>query len=104
MADLYIQSETLEEIATAIRGKSGSNARMTPAGMATRIGNLSYPSGTITVNENGTYNVRNYKSAIVQTGTTGSKFSYGWNDNTGRLTIQDDNNPLPEGVGEDTEE
>lgn len=43
MAEYLIQSRTLDDIADAIRAKTGSPAAMTPAEMVTEIGNI--PSG-----------------------------------------------------------
>ena len=104
MAKKFIEGDTLTAIADAIRAKSGATTKMNTDGMVTRIGSLSIPSGSVTVTTDGTYDVTDYRRAIVNTGASGSRFSYGWNDSTGRLTIQDDDNPLPDSAGEDVEE
>lgn len=44
MADYLIHDSTLDDIADAIRAKTGDSASMTPAEMVTKIGNI--PSGT----------------------------------------------------------
>ena len=46
MSSLIIQSETLEDIADAIRTKTGGSSPMTPAQMATEIGNITIGSST----------------------------------------------------------
>ena len=103
MADLFILWSTLTRIANAIREKSGSISKMTPAAMATKIATLVRPGGTLHATQDGTYDVTAYRSADLAVGGTGRKFSYGWNDYTGTLTIIDPDNPLPDGVGDTIE-
>lgn len=68
MANRIIQTDTLTDIADAIRAKTGKSASMTPAEMVTEIGSIqtgTTPTGTKTITENGTYDVTNYASAAV---------------------------------------
>lgn len=69
MADRIIQTETLTDIADAIRAKTGKSAAMTPLAMPSEIGSIqtggASPSGAISITDNGTKDVTNYASANV---------------------------------------
>ena len=48
MSNYIIQSETLTNIANAIRAKTGNSGTLTPSQMATEISNISSGGGSIT--------------------------------------------------------
>lgn len=69
MAEGRIDSADLSAIAAAIRLKSGSSDVYKPSEMAAAITNIPTgypePTGTISITENGTQNVKDYASADV---------------------------------------
>jgi len=72
MAEYLIQDSTLEDIADAIRAKTGGSSAMTPAEMVTEIGTIQtgiIPTGTkqIGIAQNGTTteDVTNYANAEI---------------------------------------
>jgi len=76
MSNLIIQSGTLDDIADAIRAKTGSQASMTPAQMVTNIASIptgTTPTGTMNISSNGTYDVTNYASAVVAVSSSSSE-------------------------------
>ena len=91
-----VQKKTMEAIAEAIRKKTGSETKLTPAQIVSQIGQLSRPAGTLAIGANGTYDVRAYERVNVQAGGSQSVFTWSWNPDTGALTIIDPENPLPE--------
>lgn len=68
MSKYAIEDSTLVAIGDAIRDKNGTTDTYTPAEMATAIGAIETgitPTGELEITENGTYDVTDYASAIV---------------------------------------
>lgn len=63
MSKVLVSEENLTNIANAIREKNGETTTYKPGDMASAIQNIS--SGSLTITENGIYNVANYASANV---------------------------------------
>lgn len=66
MADYLIHDYTLEDIADAIRAKSGYSSMLTPGNMANVIhADLLKPSGTISITDGAIHDVREFAYAFV---------------------------------------
>lgn len=63
----YVDNQTLTNIANAVRDKTGTNGKMLLSDIPDKIRNIEgiVPSGSIEVTENGTYNISEYASAVV---------------------------------------
>ena len=63
----YVDNQTLTNIADAVRYKTGTNGKMLLNDIPDKIRNIEgiIPSGSIEVTENGTYNISEYASAVV---------------------------------------
>lgn len=101
MDENTVEESTMTAIADAIRAKYGNTNLMTPADMLEILRAMVYPNGTLQVSVDGTYDVTNYASAVVSVGGSASRFSFSWNENTGMLSITDEDNPFPDGIGEE---
>lgn len=63
----YVDNQTLTNIANAVRDKTGTNGKMLLSDIPDKIRNIDgiIPSGTQVITENGTYNVEQYMSVMV---------------------------------------
>ena len=96
MDDYFLTVETVNTFADVIRYKTGGMNYLSLEDMISAVENMTRPSGTLSLQADGDYDVTDYSSIKVQTGGTGNTFSYGFNYDTGELTIIDADNPLPE--------
>ena len=60
-----VNKSLLDDIADAIRAKDGTSASIIASTFPARIRNLPRPTGTLSILENGTYNVTDYASVDV---------------------------------------
>ena len=71
MANVVIDDTNLKNIASAIRGKNGTDESYKPSEMATAISNIEAgsggiePTGTLEIKDNGSYDVTEYANANV---------------------------------------
>ena len=65
MSNYLIKGETLTSVANAIREKTGSSEKILISEMLNGISQLTKPNGEIEITENGSYNVSEKASAIV---------------------------------------
>ena len=68
MSKVLIDDSSLLNIGSAIRSKNGASTLYKPSEMAAAINALNMgitPSGSLSVTENGTYNVSQYASVVV---------------------------------------
>ena len=65
-----IQENTLTSIADSIRGVNGETNKYTPEEMKTKISALKDPKGSVTIATNGTYDVSQKATAIVEVPAT----------------------------------
>lgn len=79
-----VKKSLLDDIADAIREQDGTSASIVASAFPTRIRNLPRPTGTLSILENGIYNVTNYASVDVNVSSGQSqeyvlkKISYGY--------------------------
>ena len=71
-----VNKSLLDDIADAIRAKDGTSASIVASTFPSRILNLPTPTGTLSILENGTYNVTNYASVDVNV-SSGQSQEYG---------------------------
>ncbi len=66
MSRVLVTSGHLQDIADAIRAKNGGSARYRPGDMAAAVAGLyGEPTGSVSITENGTVNVKDYAAAVV---------------------------------------
>ena len=69
MGKVLVEESNLSSIASAIRSKVGGSGLYKPSGMAAAINAIDAggitPTGSITITENGTVDVTQYASAVV---------------------------------------
>lgn len=65
MAKVLITDTLLDNLANTISEKSGVSTPMTIAEMSNAVDGITLPSGSISINSNGTHNVTSYETAIV---------------------------------------
>lgn len=65
MSKVLVTDTYLKNIGNSIRTKNGTETTYKPSEMAAAIADLPEPSGSIEISENGTFNVTDYASAVV---------------------------------------
>lgn len=65
MSNVLIDTDSMTDIADAIRAKNGSATTYKPAQMAAAITAIPTPSGSLPIDSNGTYDVSAYATAVV---------------------------------------
>ena len=68
MANVKVEETYLQDTADAIRAKSGSESKFTPAQFASAVESIEigvFPEGDLPITSNGNYNVRRYERAVV---------------------------------------
>lgn len=106
MSKVLVTESSLEAIGAAIRAKNGSGTQYSPSEMAPAIRaipNYPEPSGSTQINFNGTYNVKNRASAVVNVPNTYSSGDEGKVVKNGNLASQSSKNIVTNGTHDTTE-
>lgn len=95
MSQLIIQDSTLTDIANAIRAKTGGSEELSPSDMVHEIeSSLENPEGTVNAVTDGTYDVGNAASLVVQNNViTDDMLYYDYDEQSTTLTISVNPNP-----------
>lgn len=71
-----VNKSLLDDIADAIREQDGTSADIVASTFPARIRNLPKPTGTLSISENGTYNVSDYENVIVSVEGGGKMYKH----------------------------